>query len=72
MPEFVIHSATGRPMITVRRDGDKIALSVCASQPVTITTDEADALAAAISRKWPMCGPPSREAYSSGNWRPAA
>jgi hypothetical protein len=72
--EFVIHSSTGRPMITVRREGSKVALAVRASrngQPVTITTEEADALADALTRRWPMCGPPSAEARSSGDWRPA-
>jgi len=72
--EFVIHSATGRPMITVRRDGTKVALCVRASrngQPVTITAEEADALADALTRRWPMCGAPTAEALSSGDWRPA-
>jgi hypothetical protein len=74
MPEFVIRSSTGRPMITVRKNGDKVALSVPAShngQPVTITSEEADALAAALTRRWPMCGPLSAEALSSSDWRPA-
>jgi hypothetical protein len=75
LDEFVIHSATGRPMITVRRDGAKVALSVRASRNgkrVTITTEEADALAAALTRRWPMCGSPSADALSSGDWRPAS
>jgi hypothetical protein len=75
MPDdLVIYSATGRPMITVRRDGAKVALSVRASrngQPVTITPEEAGALAAALTRRWPMCGAPSPEAVSSGDWRPS-
>lgn len=74
MPEFVIHSATGRPMITVRRDGDKVELSVRASRngaPVTITPREAADLAEALTRRWPVCGQPTPEAMSSGDWRPA-
>jgi hypothetical protein len=73
--EFVIRSATGRPMITVRRAGTKVALSVRASRtgaPVEITAEQAANLADALTRKWPMCGPPSAEALSSGDWRPAA
>jgi len=54
-------------MITVRRDGAKVALSVRASrngQPVTITAEEAADLAAALTRRRPMIGPPSAEALS--------
>jgi hypothetical protein len=74
MPEFVIYSATGRPMITVRRDGTKVALSVRASRngaAVTVTPEEARSLADALTRQWPMCGPPTAEAFSSGDWRSA-
>jgi hypothetical protein len=74
MPELVIHSSAGRRTITVHRDGANITLSVLASrngEPVTITAEEADALAAALTRKWPMIGPPTTAALSLGDWRPA-
>jgi hypothetical protein len=62
--EFVIHSATGRRMITVRHDGTGVRVAVRASrngEPVLITPEEARDLAAALTRRWPMIGPPTPE-----------
>lgn len=71
--EFVILSATGSPMITVTCGAcGTVTLTVKARRngdPVTITTEEAADLAAALTRRWPMCGPPSPEAPGRADWR---
>jgi hypothetical protein len=76
MPDdFVITNSHGRPMITVNRDDrGLINLAVRARRngdPVTITPEEARDLAGALTRRWPMIGPPTAEAVGSGDWWPA-
>jgi hypothetical protein len=69
--ETTIRDATGRPTLRVHRDGTEIKLTVRNGTPVSLDDNAAAELAEALTRRWPMIGPPSPEAISSGDWRPA-